>query len=247
MNVRALKEIKMNKYVVVDIETTGAHPVQSEIIEIGAVYIEDGKVKKRFNELVRPVQVISDYIISITGITNEMVAEAPPIAEVMPRFIAFCEEVPLIGHNIILFDYRMLKAKANDLGFPFEKKGIDTLVISRKMLAHLPSRKLGDLCRYYGISLEHAHRAYDDAFATYELFENLKQDFAGEEVKLFQPEPMRWEVPKVEPMTAKQKKYLESLCKGHQLDLPQGYEGFSKSECSKYIDKLIVTHGKLRY
>ena len=247
MLVKVLKETQMNKYVVVDIETTGAHPLESEIIEIGAVYIEDGQVKKKFNELVKPTQVISDYIISITGITNEMVADAPPIEEVMPRFIAFCEDVPLIGHNIILFDYRMLKAKATALGFSFEKKGIDTLVISRRMLAHLPSRKLGDLCEYYGISLENAHRAYDDAFATYELYEKLKSDFEGEEGKLFKPEVMRWEVPKIEPMTAKQKKYLESLCRAHHIALPQGYEKYSKSECSKTIDKIIVTHGKLRY
>ncbi len=235
----------MNKYVVVDIETTGAHPVQSEIIEIGAVYIEEGQVKKIFNELVRPTQMISDYIISITGITNEMVADAPPIEEVMPRFIDFCEDVPLIGHNIILFDYRMLKAKATALGFTFEKMGVDTLVISRKMLAHLPSRKLGDLCDHYAISLENAHRAYHDAFATYELFEKLRNEFEKKEAKLFLPERMKWEVPKIEPMTKKQKNYLESLCKGHGLVLPQGYENLSKSECSKLIDKIIVGHGKL--
>ena len=247
MLLKVLKEIMMNKYVVVDIETTGTHPLESEIIEIGAVYIEDGQVKKAFNELVKPTQVISEYIISITGITNEMVVDAPPIEEVMPRFIAFCDKVPLVGHNIVLFDYRMLKAKATTLGFSFEKRGVDTLVISRKMLAHLPSRKLGDLCEYYGISLENAHRAYDDAFATYELFEKLKSDFEGEEAKLFKPEAMRWEVPNIEPMTAKQKKYLEGLCKGHNIALPLGYEKYSKSECSKTIDKIIVTHGKLRY
>ncbi len=235
----------MNKYVIVDIETTGAHPVDSEIIEIGAVYIEGGQVKKIFNELVRPTQVISDYIISITGITNEMVADAPPIEEIMPRFLDFCEDVPLIGHNIILFDYRMLKAKAIALGAKFEKTGIDTLVISRKMLAHLPSRKLGDLCEHYSISLENAHRAYHDAFATYELFEKLREEFEEQEPKLFIPEPMRWDVPKREPMTKKQKTYLESLCKRHRLSLPKGYENLTKSECSKLIDKIIVNHGKL--
>ena len=56
---------------------------------------------------------------------------------------------------------------------------------------------------------------------------------------------LKWEVPKIEPMTKKQKNYLESLCKGHSLALPQGYEELSKSECSKLIDKIIVGHGKL--
>ena len=157
----------MNRYVVLDIETTGTHPIRNEIIEIGAVYVENGQVIKKFNELICPRESISEYITGITGIDDTMVADAPPIEEVMPRFIDFCEDVPLIGHNIILFDYRMLKAKAVALGFEFEKKGLDTLNISRKVLGNLPSRRLGALCEYYQINLEHAHRAYDDAFATY--------------------------------------------------------------------------------
>lgn len=235
----------MKSYVVVDIETTGAHPTKSDIIEIGAVYVEEGKVKAHFNQLVCPTQEISPYIISITGITNEMVAQAPPIEEVMPEFARFCRDVPLIGHNIILFDYRMLKAKASLLDIPFEKNGIDTLVISRKMLGHLPSRRLGDLCLYYDIRLENAHRAYDDAYATYELFEKLRGDYEGEEPTLFEAKPMIWEVPKFVPMTKRQKAYLQSLCKVHQLTLEEDIEKLSKSECSKLIDGIIAKHGKL--
>ncbi len=240
------KEIKMNKYVVLDIETTGTHPIHSEIIEIGAVYIENGKVTKTFDELICPTQDISEYITSITGITNEMVANSFPVQEVLPRFIEFCEDVPLIGHNIILFDYRMLKAKANDLGFQFEKSGLDTLVISRKMLQELPSRRLGQLCAYYHISLENAHRAYHDAYATYELFEKLRQQFESLEPKLFVPQPMKWEVPKQELLTKKQQAYLESLCDMHHIVLQQDIKRLTKSECSKLIDKIILTYGKQR-
>ncbi len=235
----------MDKYVVVDIETTGAHPIDSEIIEIGAVYVEDGKVTKTFNKLVKPTIKIPEYITGITNITDEMVEDAEPVEVVLPEFIKFCEGATLVGHNIILFDYRLLKAKAISIGYSFEKEGVDTLVISRKMLAELPSRKLGDLCMYYNISLENAHRAYQDAYATYELLENLKRDFMGTEPDLFMPMPMIWKVPKVEPMTAKQKKYLEALCRYHNLELPVNYEQLSKSECSKQIDKIIVNHGKL--
>ena len=235
----------MKKYVVVDIETTGAHPIDSEIIEIGAVYVEDGKVTKTFNELVKPISKIPEYITGITNITDEMVEDAEGIQEVLPRFIEFCEDAILIGHNIILFDYRLLKVKASQIGHKFEKKGIDTLVISRKMLAELPSRKLGDLCTYYGISLENAHRAYQDAFATYELFENLRSDFEMIEPDLFKPTNMVFKAPKKEPMTPKQKKYLESLCKAHGLELPKDYDKLTKSECSKKIDAIIVKHGKI--
>lgn len=235
----------MNHYVVLDIETTGTHPIRNEIIEIGAVYIENGQPIKKFNQLVCPNESISEYITSITGIDNEMVKDAPAIEEVMPKFIEFCEDAPLIGHNIILFDYRMLKAKAVKLGYDFERNGLDTLVISRKMLQDLPSRKLGALCEHYAINLEHAHRAYDDAHATYELFVRLKDAFESVEPKLFVPQPMIWEMPKWEPITAKQKSYLTSLCQKHQLELPTNIEGLSKSEASRKIDKIISQYGKM--
>ena len=235
----------MNRYVVLDIETTGTHPIRNEIIEIGAVYVENGQVIKKFNELICPRESISEYITGITGIDDAMVKDAPPIEEIMPQFIEFCEDVPLIGHNIILFDYRMLKAKAVSLGFEFEKQGLDTLVISRKMLEDLPSRRLGALCAYYQIDLENAHRAYDDAFATYELFKHLQEDFAGHHPKLFNPEPIIWDLPKWEPMTQKQKAYLSSLCKKHQLELEVDLNRLSKSEASRLIDKIISKHGRI--
>ncbi|PHV72314.1 DNA polymerase III subunit epsilon [Sporanaerobium hydrogeniformans] len=235
----------MKPYVVVDIETTGTHPLNSDIIEIGAVYVEEGQVIKQFNQLVQPNQEISAYITGITGITNEMVQEAPPIEKVMPQFLDFCEGAFLVGHNIILFDYRMLKAKAALLKLPFEKDGVDTLTISRKMLSKLPSRKLGDLCAYYDIALENAHRAYDDAYATYELFEKLKKDFYEREPQLFKEVPMKWEVPKKIPLTPKQKKYLMSLCAKHGLEIDVDIEQLTKSECSRRIDQIICQYGKL--
>lgn len=240
-----IKEKIMNNYVVLDIETTGTHPIRNEIIEIGAVYVENGKPTKQFNQLVCPKESISEYITSITGIDDRMVKDAPPIEEVMPQFVEFCKDAPLIGHNIILFDYRMLKANAVKLGYEFERLGLDTLVISRKMLQELPSRKLGALCEHYEISLEHAHRAYDDAYATYELFVHLQNQFQAESPGLFVPEPMIWEMPKWEPITAKQKSYLISLCQKHQLQIPENIENLAKSEASRMIDKIISQYGKI--
>lgn len=235
----------MDTYVVVDIETTGAHPLNSDIIEIGAVYVEEDNVKAAFNQLICPTQEISSYITSITGITNEMVQYEPPIEEILPAFLDFCKEVPLVGHNIILFDYRMLKAKAASLGVPFEKKGLDTLVIARKVLGDLPSRKLGALCDHYQIGLENAHRAYDDAFATYELYLNLKNQFCSSHPKLFEPTPMTWDMPKTIPLTKRQKNYLLSLCSRHQIILEENIDSLTKSQCSRLIDTIISEYGKL--
>jgi DNA polymerase-3 subunit alpha (Gram-positive type) len=236
----------MNTYVVVDIETTGTKPLESDIIEIGAVYIEDGKVKDTFNTLVRPTQMITSYITSITGITNEMVQKADPIEVVMPKFITFCKSAVLIGHNVIVFDYRMLKVKATRLGLPFEKKAIDTLTIARKVLGHLPSRKLGDLCAYYDIPLMNAHRAYDDAYATYLLFTCLQKDFYENNKILFEPEKMTWELPKFVPITKKQEGYLLKLMEMHKIKYAQDIRLLSKSEASRKIDQLIQEYGKSR-
>jgi DNA polymerase-3 subunit alpha (Gram-positive type) len=174
-----------------------------------------------------------------------MVKYADPIEKVMPEFMDFCRDVPLIGHNIILFDYRMLKIKAMKIGMPFEKRGIDTLVIARKMLQHLPSRKLGDLCEHYAISLENAHRAYDDAYATYELYLKLKNEFYQSNPEIFEPVAMTWEIPKNVPLTNKQKNYLLSLCTRHATTLKDNIDSLSKSECSRLIDHIISEHGKI--
>lgn len=235
----------MKSYVVVDIETTGTQPLNSDIIEIGAVYIENNEVKNTFNRLVKPEQIISPYITSITGITNEMVASEPPIEEVMPEFIDFCKNATLIGHNLIVFDYRMLKVKATRLGFEFNQTALDTLVIARKMLAHLPSRKLKDLCEYYQISLVNAHRAYDDAYATYELFTKLKEEFYEEDPQLFRPQKVDWEIPKTYPITGKQKNYLIKLVDRYQVELEKDINAFTKSEASRTIDKIISQYGRL--
>lgn len=234
----------MRSYVVVDIETTGTQPLKSDIIEIGAVYIENHQVVKKYSSLVKPTQEISEYIESITGINDAMVANERPIEEVLPEFLDFCGEVPLVGHNLVVFDYRMLKVKATRLGLPFKKEAVDTLIVARKLLSELPSRKLGDLCDYYGIDLVNAHRAYDDAYATYQLYEQLYDAFGNQAPELFVPEVQTWEVPEFVPITSKQKSFLLKLCKMHNIVLEQDIERYSKSDASRQIDRIIREYGR---
>ena len=235
----------MKKYVVLDIETTGTQPLKNDIIEIGAVYIEDGQVVDTFNHLICPTEEISPYIIGITGIDNEMVKNEKSIEEIMPDFIKFCRNVPLIGHNIEVFDFRMLKVKAERLGLKFNYEVVDTLIIARTMLSALPSRKLGDLCTYYNIELTNAHRAYQDAYATYQLFLKLRQDFETVNPSLFSPQKVLWEIPKISPITLKQQKYLAKLCEMHSITMTEDIVTLTKSEASKKIDTIISQHGRL--
>ncbi|MGL4362094.1 MAG: 3'-5' exonuclease [Cellulosilyticaceae bacterium] len=234
----------MDKYVVLDIETTGTSILDSDIIEIGAVYIENNQVTKIFNQLVYTPQVITPYIQGITGINNMMLEGKPHIEEVLIKFIEFCGDAPIVGHNVILFDYRMIKAKAKKYKIDFQKDAVDTLVIARKYLKNLPSRKLGDLCTYYNINLVNAHRAYDDAHATYMLYCNLKKDFGVIGEVDFMPKCIEWEVPKNPPITEKQKKYILNLCDLHKIELTKPVDEYSKSNASKMIDQIIREYGK---
>ena len=101
-----------NNYVVFDIETTGLDPEFDEIIEIGAVKIKDGIKIDTFNSLIKPEYEIDEFITELTGITNEMVENAPSIDEVLPKFMDFIKDYIIIGHNVnfdINFFYDNLK------------------------------------------------------------------------------------------------------------------------------------------
>lgn len=232
----------IKSYVAFDIETTGLEVETEEIIEIGALKVIDGKVVDRFMEFVKPKKLISEKITEITGITNEMVAQARPIEEVIKDFVSFCADHVLIGHNI-QFDYKFCKRYASMHGYAFEKKGIDTLKIARAVHKEMESKSLGALCEHYQIINHAAHRAYHDALATAKLYQTLAHYFEEKEPKVFVPEDLVYKAKKVQPITAKQKEFLVSLCKQYQLAIPETVDAFTRSEASKKIDEILSTYG----
>ena len=169
----------LRSYIAFDIETTGLDPMENEIIEIGALKVREGRVAERFMEFIRPVSPVSPAITALTGITNEMVADANPRNQVVSDFLDFCGDDVLIGHNVI-FDYSFVKCSAVQDGLTFEKMGIDTLKIARKVHADLDSKSLGSLCSHYHIENKSAHRAYHDALATAKLYQTLAHYFEAE-------------------------------------------------------------------
>ena len=122
----------LKSYIAFDLETTGLSPQEHEIIEIGALKVRDGKVVDRFMEFVHPDKPITPMITNITHITNDMVAGARSCPKVIHDFLSFCEDDVLIGHNV-MFDYSFVKCSAVREGLTFEKMGIDTLKIARKV------------------------------------------------------------------------------------------------------------------
>lgn len=228
----------LKSYIAFDIETTGLNPRENEIIEIGALKVRDGKVADRFMEFIRPGSPISPAITDITGITNEMVAGARSCQEVVADFIGFCEDDVLIGHNVI-FDYGFMKCSAAENGYTFEKMGIDTLKIAKKVHKDLDSRSLGSLCEHYHIENKAAHRAYHDALATAKLYQTLAHYFESGDPELFRPCPLTYRVRKPQPATPKQLAFLKELCRKKHADISQDLSCLSRSEASRIIDRLL--------
>jgi DNA polymerase III epsilon subunit family exonuclease len=100
--------ISAQRYVALDIETTGLDPALEQILELAAVRVEDGKITERFSQLIRPTKPISPFIIQLTGIDDRMVADAPSIQEVLPAFLEFLGEDLILGHNTA-FDLRFIR------------------------------------------------------------------------------------------------------------------------------------------
>lgn len=244
-------------YVAFDLETTGLSLDTDQIIEIGALKVRDGKVVGRFMEFVKPDVPITSIITGITGITNEMVANARNTRDIICDFVEFCGDDILIGHNI-MFDYKFCKTYAAKYGLPFEKKGIDTLKIARKVHKELESKSLGCLCEHYQILNQSAHRAYHDALATAKLYQCLAHYFEEKNKKLFEPMQLQYKHKKVQPVTKKQIDFIASLCKQHKICMAEclgkyinkcsdiSLEELTRSEASKLIDSIISEHGNMK-
>lgn len=163
----------VDNYTVIDLETTGLSR-DSEIIEIGAIKVRNNEVVDKFDMLIKPSAPIPYNITSITGITNEMVQNAPSFCEVIKKFLDFIQDDILIGHNINSFDMKILSNNTmKACGITIKNPTIDTLAIARKNIV-LSHYRLSDLCEYYGVRNDNAHRAISDVLATNECYQHMK-------------------------------------------------------------------------
>ncbi len=158
-------------YVIFDVETTGASAGKGgEITEVGAVKLVRGQVVDEFSTLVNPGRPIDPFVVRLTGITDRMVADAPPIFEVMPRFEEFVEGSVVVGHNV-QFDCSFVAA-ARD-GVPLPNPVLDTLKLARCLVPGLRRYRLSALVNHFGVRQAPNHRALADASATTEVFRKL--------------------------------------------------------------------------
>ncbi len=176
--------MKKQEYAIVDIETTGGNATNSRITEI-AIVIHDGeKVIDRWESLVNPQKHIPQAIFALTGITNEMVENAPIFDLISDTVFELLSDRIFVAHNVN-FDYSFVRHELEIAGLKWTAKKLCTVRAARKIRPGLTSYSLGRLCKSLDISLENAHRAGGDADATTLLFSKLLEwDTEGEMEKM---------------------------------------------------------------
>jgi predicted DnaQ family exonuclease/DinG family helicase len=179
-----LHDLKVNRFVAVDIETTGLEYLKDEIIEIAAVLFVDGVQQDHLQSLLKPTQAIPYHISRLTGITNEMVAQAPSFNKIAPKFMKFIGNDPLIIHNatfdIPFLEYHLLKRihktkvqSENQKKIRLRNTQHDTLTLARIFLPFQAGFSLVKLAEYFHIDIKQHHRALPDASAAAEIFLKL--------------------------------------------------------------------------
>ena len=173
-----------NEFIVFDIETTGLSQKTCKITEIGAVKIKSGAVIDSFSSFVNPECPIPEEIVELTGITDEMVADADTIDAVLPRFFEFIGDRLLIAHNAG-FDTGFIRAAAEQLGLEFNNSYLDTVALSRYLNPDLKSHKLDVLADYYELGDFNHHRACDDAEMLSLIFIKMTEALQKLDIKNF--------------------------------------------------------------
>ena len=174
----------MKRFAVIDVETTGGLAKRDKITEI-AVVIHDGKqIIDQFDSLANPGRSIPEMITSLTGITNEMVSEAPHFYEIAKQIVEMTKGCIFVGHNV-RFDYSFVQAAFKELGFTYSRRKLCTVRLSRKILPELGSYGLDTLTQHFNIAVDRRHRALDDTLATAKLLEYLlAEEHTKEEINM---------------------------------------------------------------
>jgi DNA polymerase-3 subunit epsilon len=163
--------------VVLDFETSGISPDYGDrAIEIGAVKLREGQVVDRFQSLMNPGLRINSFIENYTGITNQMVQDAPKTPEVMLKFAEFIGNTPLVAHNAS-FDRRFLNAEFDRIGLQSKQNFGCSMLTSRRIYPEAPNHKLETLVRYKNLRTDGTfHRALADAEMTAHLWVAMVED-----------------------------------------------------------------------
>lgn len=161
-------------YIILDVETTGLTVEEHEIIEIGALIVKVGQVEAKFQTLVKTKREIPPTIETLTGLSNEKLErEGKELAKVLPEFLAFAGDLPVVSHNAD-FDYAFLRAACKHFDMPlFSNRCVDTLALARRLVKDVKNYKLETLVSHFKIEADEMHRSITDCFITKQLYDKL--------------------------------------------------------------------------
>ena len=162
-----------------DIETTGLKVQREAITEIGAVVLKNGKITDTFQTFVNPGRRLTPEIIGLTGITDAMLADAPPPEEALAAFLKFVDGRPLAAHNAE-FDIGFIRAGCRRAGLEFDPTYIDSLILAQNLLPELHKHKLDIVAEHLDLPAFNHHRASDDAgmvgYMLIPFFERMRRE-----------------------------------------------------------------------
>lgn len=160
------------KYAIIDVETTGGSSRRDRLTEI-AVSIHDGeKVIERYESLINPEISIPYFIQNLTGITNEMVEDAPYFYEIARKIVEMTKGCIFVAHNV-KFDYMFIRSEFDRLGYNYQRKQLCTRQLSKKLFPEIGKYSLDHLIEYFEIQIQGRHRAMADVLATEVVFDHL--------------------------------------------------------------------------
>jgi len=167
-HLRLLKDLD---FVVVDVEATGAKTPPNRLIELGAYRIRGGRIVDKFVSLVNPEIPIPRFVATLTGISNDMVKDAPVFADVVPKWLDFVSEAVLVAHNAP-FDTSFLNHEISRIypGHRMVNPHLCTVRLSRRAMPDLSNHRLETIASHFSIPIASRHRAGSDALATAEIF-----------------------------------------------------------------------------
>ena len=224
----------ISDYIAIDLETTGIRLSKDKIIEVGLLKVKDSHIIDTFSCVINPDMQVDNKILELTKISENELENAKRIHEVINHIVDFCEDYVLLGHNTI-FDYSFVKKEANRAGLEFEKRGIDTYKLCKKVLPENVRKNLTDACNYFGIERKNSHRAFSDAYYTHVLFQEIIKNFKTLEIS---SEAMKVKIKKFVPIRKRTKEDLQKLLNCHRIGCKVNIDLLSESEAKRMMDKI---------
>jgi DNA polymerase-3 subunit epsilon len=157
--------------VFLDIETTGMSPPYARITEIGAIRVMHGKITATFSQLINPETPVPWQITKLTGITDDMLWDAPLFQAIADELEVFLEDAIFVAHNVN-FDHSFIKSEYGRLGTRFEKDRFCTARLSRRLYPAQSRHNLDTIIQTHNIAVKNRHRALDDAKALFEFYKH---------------------------------------------------------------------------